>query len=117
MSKFFNLLLISQVHLGEGIMCSKYAHQVLNTVKEHSDWAVTLLTGVYGDKAQHMRYGKPRSPDLQSFSPYFVNVAKCEKYIFLYSVKCYECFEQLFILLSISIDLQIITESGSKALQ
>ncbi|CAL1684480.1 unnamed protein product [Lasius platythorax] len=65
-----------KVHLGEGIMCSKYAHQVLSTVKEHSDWAVALLTGVYGDKARNMRYGKPRSPDLKSFSHSFVNVAK-----------------------------------------
>jgi len=88
---FINSLLLPQVHLGEGIMCSKYAYQVLNTVKEHSDWAVALLTGVYGDKAQNMRYGKPRSPDLESFSHCFVNVAKCKKYMFLYSVKC--CYE------------------------
>jgi len=95
-------LLLPQIHLGEGITCSKYAYQVLNTVKEHSDWAVTLLTGVYGDKARNMRYGKPRSPDLESFSHCFVNVAKCKKYMFLYSVKyCYEYFGQLFILLAI----------------
>ncbi|XP_067217133.1 putative leucine-rich repeat-containing protein DDB_G0290503 [Linepithema humile] len=65
-----------KVHLGEGIMCSKYAHQILSTVKEHSDWAVALLIGVYGDNARNMRYGKPRSSNLQSFSRYFVNVAK-----------------------------------------
>ncbi|XP_011861250.1 PREDICTED: uncharacterized protein LOC105558272 [Vollenhovia emeryi] len=65
-----------KINLGEGIMCSKYAHQLLNTVKEHSDWAVALLTGVYGDKAQKMRYGTPRSPDLESFSRSFVNIAK-----------------------------------------
>lgn len=78
-----NSLLLSQIHLGEGVMCSKYAYQNLITVKEHSEWAVALLIGVYGDKAQNMRYGKPRSPDLQSFSACFVNVAKC-KYIFLF---------------------------------
>ncbi|XP_036144585.1 uncharacterized protein LOC118646245 [Monomorium pharaonis] len=57
-------------------MCSKYAYQNLNTVKEHSDWAITLLIGVYGDKARKMRYKKPQSPDLESFSNSFVNVAK-----------------------------------------
>lgn len=69
------LSVLRQVHLGEGIMCSKYAHQVLNTVKEHSDWAVTLLTGVYGNKARNMRYGKPRSPDLVRV--FFTFICKC----------------------------------------
>lgn len=118
LSVFTNSLLLPQVHLGEGIMCSKYAHQVLTTVKEHSDWAVALLTGVYGDKARNMRYGKPRSPDLESFSHSFVNVAKCKMYI-LYSVEwCYAYFGQLFVLISnVNVDLQTITESGLKALR
>lgn len=80
---FTNSLLLIQVHLGEGIMCSKYAHKVLNTVKEHSDWAITLLTGVYGDKARKMRYKKSRCPDLESFSNSFVNVAKCEIHFYI----------------------------------
>lgn len=69
--------LLIQVHLGEGIMCSKYAHQVLSTVKEHSDWAITLLTEVYGNKAQKCDIKNFGIQTLSS-SNSFVNVAKCE---------------------------------------
>lgn len=84
--RFTISLLHLQVDLGEGIMCNQYAYQNLSTVKEHSDWAIVLLTGVYGDKARNMRYKKPRNPELESFSLSFINVAKCKIYI-LYSVQ------------------------------